>query len=228
MQAEFAPQEQELASTSNSTSSSVDLFISRAAVQSILNSASQSSLKLALQSALDQGSQFILKSAIQRILDSTRQPSPESPPQSPPQSHQAPDTRPIWPGRPELIYKQYLTEKEAWLSAHPSVRPSNYRSARGLDSHSIRYCKEQARFLPIQRLDLESEALIEGRPHWSTEEIQAWLDNKALEQEKVDRQVEAELVAAGGFGQSSERGIQGLWGRIGSDIQARKEQYRFA
>jgi hypothetical protein len=26
---------------------------------------------------------------------------------------QQPDTRPIWPGRPELLYKQYLTEKEA-------------------------------------------------------------------------------------------------------------------
>jgi hypothetical protein len=228
MQEEFAPQEQELASTSNSTSSSVDLFISRAAVQSILNSASQSSLKLALQSALDQGGQFILKSAIQRILDSTRQPSPESPPQSPPQSLQAPDTRPIWPGRPELIYKEYIAEKEIWLSAHPSVRPSNYRSARGLDSHSVRYCKEQARFLPIQRLDLETETLLEGRPHWTTEEIQAWLDYEAIQEQEVDRQVEAELVAAGGFGQSGERGIQGLWGQIGGDIQARKEQYRFA
>ena len=43
-----------------------------------------------------------------------------------------------------------------------------------------------------------------------------------------DRQAEAELVAAGGFGQSGERGIQGLWSRIADDIQADKEQYRFA
>ena len=228
MQEEFAPQEQELASTSNSTSSPVDLFISRAAVQSILNSASQSSLKLALQSALDQGGQFILKSAIQRILDSTRQPSPESPAQSPPQSLQAPDMRPIWPGRPELIYKEYIAQKEVWLSTHPTVRPSNYRTARGLESYSIKYCKAQARFLPIQRLDLETETLLEGRPHRTTEEIQAWLDYEALEEQEVDRQVEAELVAAGGFGQSRERGIQGLWSRIGGDIQASKEQYRFS
>jgi hypothetical protein len=35
-------------------------------------------------------------------------------------------------------------------------------------------------------------------------------------------QVEADLITAGGFGQSRERGIQGLWGQIRSDIQARK------
>ena len=29
------------------------------------------------------------------------------------------DTRPIWPGRPEVIYANYLATKEAWLSAYP-------------------------------------------------------------------------------------------------------------
>ena len=29
------------------------------------------------------------------------------------------------------------------------------------------------------------------------------------------------------LGQRRERGIQGLWGRIRSDIQAREENYRF-
>ena len=39
--------------------------------------------------------------------------------------------------------------------------------------------------------------------------------------------VEAELIAAGGFGQSRERGIRGVFGRVETDFQALKEQYRF-
>ena len=204
------------------TKPSTSLFVPRATIQGILNlaQARQSVLKSALQLVLDSRDQFILKSTIQSILESTSQPDPES-------TSQPLDTCPIWPGRPELIYKEYLAKKEAWLSAHPSVRSSNYQSAKGLEPHSIKYCKEQTRFLLIQRLDLETESLIEGRPHWSTKEIQAWLDNEALKQQDIDRQVEAELVAAGGFGQSGERGIQGLWNQIGGDIQAEKARYRF-
>jgi hypothetical protein len=42
------------------------------------------------------------------------------------------DTRPIWPGRPEVIYSKYLAKKEAWLAAHPTIRSSNYHKAIGL------------------------------------------------------------------------------------------------
>ena len=212
-------------------------FISREEIKTILDSVGESALKSSLQLVLDSGDQSILKSTIQSILDSTSQSDPESTSQPEleltsqpdPESTSQPDldTRLVWPGRPELIYRQYLTEKEAWLSAHPLVRPSNYRSARGLESFSIKYCKEQTRFLPIQRLDLRTESLIEGRPHWSTEEIHAWLDNEALQEQDIDRQVEAELVAAGGFGQSGRRGVQGLWNQIGGDIEAEKARYRF-
>jgi len=31
------------------------------------------------------------------------------------------DSRPIWPGRPEVIYSKYLANKEAWLAAHPTI-----------------------------------------------------------------------------------------------------------
>jgi hypothetical protein len=71
-------------------------FVSRSTVQSILDSAIQSGLKLALQSALDEGGEYILKSTIQSILELTIQPSPES-------RVEPVDTRPIWSGRPELI-----------------------------------------------------------------------------------------------------------------------------
>lgn len=227
LQAEFAPHEP-LESTSDSELASQ--VIPRATVQAILNSASrstsQSALQSALQSVLDLGSQLIPKATIQRILESHPAPPPTLPPAEPVREP-TPDTRPIWPGRIELIYKQYIVEKEAWLTAHPTVRPFNYREKRGLESYSPRWCKEQSRYLPDHRIDLETETILEGRPHWTTEEIHAWLDYEALQEQEVERQIEAELIAAGGFGQSRERGIRGVYGRIETDFQALKEQYRF-
>jgi hypothetical protein len=196
-------------------------------VQAILDSASrstsQSALQSALQSVLDSGSQLIPKATIQRNLES----HPAPPPEPTPELELTPDTRPIWPGRIELIYKQYIVEKEAWLTAHPTVRPSNYREKRGLESYSPRWWGEQSRYLPDHRIDLETETILKGRPHWTTEEIYAWLDYEALQEQEVERQVEAELIAAGGFGQTRERGIRGVYGRTETDFQALKEQYRF-
>jgi hypothetical protein len=202
--------------------------IPRATVQAILDSSTtgQSALQSALQSVLDRGNpQFIPKEIIQRILESHPAPPPKPTPE--PIREPTPDTRPIWPGRIELIYKQYIVEKEAWLTTHPTVRPSNYRAKRGLESYSPRWCKEQSRYLPDHRIDLETETILEGRPHWTTEEIYAWLDYEALQEQEVERQVEADLIAAGGFGQSKERGFQGVYGRVETDFQALKEQYRF-
>jgi hypothetical protein len=150
-----------------------------------------------------------------------------APPPTEPTPEPTVNTRPIWPGRIELIYKRYLAEKEAWLTTHPTVRPSNYREKRGLESYSPRWCKEQSRYLPDYRIDLEIETILEGRPHWTTEEIHAWLDYEALQEQEVERQVEAELIAAGGFGQSKERGFHGVYSRVETDFQALKEQYRF-
>ena len=226
LQAEFTPHEP-LESTSNPELAG-QVIIPRATVQAILDSTSrstgQSALQLALQSVLDLGGQFIPKETIQRILESHPAPPPTEPTPEPTLTI---DTRPIWPGRIELIYKQYIVEKEAWLTAHPTVRPSNYREKRGLESYSPRWCKEQSRYLPDHRIDLETETILEGRPHWTTEEIYAWLDYEALQEQEVERQVEAELIAAGGFGQSRERGIQGVYSRVETDFQALKEQYRF-
>jgi hypothetical protein len=58
------------------------------------------------------------------ILESHPAPPPKPTPKQ--TREPTPDTRPIWPGRIELIYKQYLVEKEAWLTTHLTVRPSNY------------------------------------------------------------------------------------------------------
>jgi hypothetical protein len=140
----------------------------------------------------------------------------------------APDTRPINPKRPELIYQRYLAEKQAWLAAHPAVRPSGYRKARGFKSYNTAYCRRRAKELPLQRLDLETETLssLDDTPNWTTEEVQAWLDYEEVLQEEADKVEEAELVAAGGYGRV-RGGYRSVWSRVERDIQAEKEQYRF-
>jgi hypothetical protein len=156
-------QNQELAS--QSTSESASLFIPRSAVQAILDSATsgQLVLKSAIQSVLDSGDQLILKSTIQVILESTTQLASESTTQL---ASESVDTRPIWPGRPELIYQQYLAKKEAWLLANPRVQPAQYHTARGLEHYSRRWLNENQRNLGFQRLNLETETLIEDTsPH---------------------------------------------------------------
>jgi hypothetical protein len=53
-------------------------------------------------------------------------------------------------------------------------------------SSSVIY-KQQRRYLPYQRLDLETETMIEGRPHWIDEEVQCWIDeHERLDEEQCD------------------------------------------
>jgi hypothetical protein len=146
-------------------------------------------------------------------------------PPSPASTSEAPDTRPIWPGRPELLYKQYLAEKEAWLTAHLDVQPANYRTARGLEVYSVRWCNENRRYLPRERINIETETELDEAPNWTHEEISAWLDNEALKEQEIEREVEAELIAAGGFGR--QRGVGRLRKQIERDIEAQRGQYRF-
>jgi hypothetical protein len=58
------------------------------------------------------------------------------------------DTRPIWPGRLEVIYSKYLAKNEAWLAAHPTIQSINYHKAIGLKVWDTRWRKEQAKFRP--------------------------------------------------------------------------------
>jgi hypothetical protein len=106
---EFAPRS---ASQSNpDPDPNPNLWVPRARVQGILDAAtSDPTLKSAVDSLLQSSGQFILKSTIQSLLNSTpeltTQPAPESPTQPASKSTIIiPDTRPIWPGRPELIYR---------------------------------------------------------------------------------------------------------------------------
>ena len=221
------------------------LFIPRAAVQAIFDSAThESALKTTLKSILQSsGDQLILKSTIQSILNSTTKLGPElstelspepaielGPELSPELSPEpAPDTRPIWPGRIEVIYKHYIAEKEAWLASHPTVRPINYRKARGLRAYSRQWIKDNKWRLPLplQRLNLDTETLLdqEDGPQWTDEEIRAWHDYKELVEQRVEEEEEAAFIRRGGF--SGERGIGSLWRQIDANIEADKARYRF-
>jgi hypothetical protein len=136
------------------------------------------------------------------------------------------DSRPIWPSRSEVIYSKYLAKKEAWLAAHPTIQSSNYHKAIGLKDWDTRWCKEQAKFLPSQRLDIKAGKLLDGRPHWTTEEIEAWLDFEALKDTEADRLAEEELAEIGGFGE--QRGVRSIWARIDAEKAAERVSYRFA
>ena len=137
------------------------------------------------------------------------------------------DTRPIWPGRIELIYQAYLAEKTTWLAANPTVRPAQYRTKRGLRKLTKAIYDSQKWKLPRQRIDLESKTLIEGPPGWLTEEIQAWLDWDPTQEEALEQQLEVEYIAAGGFGSEGRRGIGHIHRRIEAEVATERSQYRF-
>ena len=68
---------------------------------------------------------------------------------------------------------------------------------------------------------------MEGQPNWTIEEISAWLDWDQQQDKIVEQQVEAELVAAGGFGRDSRRGVGHIHRKIEADLAAEKKAYRF-
>jgi hypothetical protein len=147
-------------------------------------------------------------------------PEPENPPT---------DTRLIWPGRIELIYQAYLAEKNTWLATNPTVQPAQYRSKRGLQKWSKAACDRRSlRWqLPLKRLNLETETLIEGQPKWTDEEIYTWLDWDQQQEQLIEQQVEAEVVAAGGYGGDSRRGIGHIHAHIEAEVATERSQYRF-
>ena len=138
-----------------------------------------------------------------------------------------PDTRPIWPGRIEVIYQAYCTEKEAWLASHLTIRPSDYRKSRGLHGWTKRQCRAQIKFLPFQRLDLSTETLSEEDPDWTIPELEAWLDYDKRQDQVAEEQCEQELIQAGGYSRIRDSGMRGIMGSVRDSIQAQEREYRF-
>jgi hypothetical protein len=217
-----------------------DLWVPRATIQVILdnNPNIDPTFKSTIDSLLQSSGQFILKSTIGLLLnsipESTTQPASESTTQlasesTPGSTIIIPDTRPIWPGRPELIYRRYLAEKAAWLADNPGINtPASYRRSKGLEIYSASWIRQRRQALPMWRLDLDTETLLkEDMAVWSNEEISAWLDWGKIEDQEADRLAEVELIEAGGFGKSRIGGLRGAWDRVNTEFEARDVQYRF-
>jgi hypothetical protein len=137
------------------------------------------------------------------------------------------ETRPVWPGRIEVIYATYIAKKAAFLAAHPTVQESNYRKFCGLKVWKPLNRRYQKRFLPQQRVDITAKKLIDRRANWSSEEIDAYLDYQAVREREIEAEEEARIVAQGGFGRSKDQGISGLLGQINRSIQEDETQYCF-
>ena len=148
----------------------------------------------------------------------TPEPTPEVGPEPEPEV----DTRPIWPGRLEMIYKEYLAQKARFLAKNPMVQ--DYRQATSLEEISKRICRDKAWKMPPQRLNLETKTFMEGHPHWTNEEVMAWLD---YEQQKEDEQYEVERVQlqARGGRFSGGRGI--LQMDVHRQLEEDRRLYRF-
>jgi hypothetical protein len=87
---------------------------------------------------------------------------------------------------------------------------------------------EHHKFLPRQRLDLETETLLPGRPHWTEEEVHAWFDDEdRREDETVDIGV-AKLKAAGRFGVEKPKELWARYAQVHASEKAMElELYRF-
>ena len=101
------------------------------------------------------------------------------------------ETRPVWPGRIEVIYATYIAKKAAFLAAHPMVQESNYRKSCGLKVWKSLDRRYQMRFLPQQRIDITAKKLLDGRANWSNEEIDAYLDYQAVREQEIEAEEEA-------------------------------------
>src|SRR5262249_15698071 len=80
----------------------------------------------------------------------------------------SPPPKPLHPDRVEMIYIRYTTEKESWLAQNPSVRPAQYRKARGLPKYSKRAIESNRRHLPLERRKPSGE-FISKHPNWTQE-----------------------------------------------------------
>jgi hypothetical protein len=66
--------------------------------------------------------------------------------------------------------------------------------------------------------------------HGSIEELCAWLDWSQKKDQEAEEEAEAELIAAGGFGQGrlQDQGMRAIMSRISADGTANRRKYRFA
>ena len=98
--------------------------------------------------------------------------------------------------RVEVVYPQYLAEKDVWLANNSNFKKKGwraYRVAKGLvimDHYTVKYHK---RMMEPFRILLPSGAQLPGRANWTLEEVHAWADYQA----ELDRRVDEQLLGVG-------------------------------
>jgi hypothetical protein len=87
---------------------------------------------------------------------------------------------------------------------------------------------EHHKFLLHQRLDLETEILLPGRPHWTDEDVHAWRDDVDSRDDESDAIGVAKLKAASRFGAGKPKELWAKWAKEGvSEREKEVELYRF-
>jgi hypothetical protein len=111
-----------------------------------------------------------------------------------------------------------------------TVLIAQYSDKRGLERWPESWGCQNKNFLPTRQLqvDLQLETLIPGDLSQTYEELRAWLYWDKKKNEEAEQEVEPELLAAGGFRQLRDGGMQGGIRRITASISAEKAQYQFS
>lgn len=133
-----------------------------------------------------------------------------------------PSPKELSPDRPELLMKAYLTEKEAWLVKHPTVRPTEYRKARKWKTLRPKELKDQLRHMPRERRDLTGK-IIATKPNWTTEEIMVWVDNESRKDEEEYERMEQEFKSNGN--RHAQRTQKQMWDRVAEEHARHAERY---
>ena len=116
----------------------------------------------------------------------------------------------------------YLAEKVAWLTQHPTVRPSEYRKARRWETLPPKRLKEHLFYMPRERRDLIGTIIAE-KANWSNEEIMVWLDNEERREEEEFDTLQDEFNANGQRHTENTRGE--LWERLEREHARDAERY---
>ena len=132
------------------------------------------------------------------------------------------DPRPLAPNRPELLVHAYRQEKNLWLNAHLTVRPSEYRKARGWPTYRPQVLQEQLRFMPHERRDRITKSVTSNNPKWTDEEIYAWIDYERKEEDEIVKTLDAEYLAEGRL---QTKGFRGLMAEAAEQVRLQREKY---